>query len=103
MFALTSIHLAQKYQKSMNEEQKSLYKNARNFLDRGIHSCQQWWASKRPWYSPDMIIRGLGEILLAVVNARRSVPKNATDIKQAMKLILENMLKSQDKIILSLK
>ncbi len=102
MFALTSVHLAQKYRESMDDGQKGMFDNARNFLDRGIHSCQQWWASKRPWYSPDMIIRGLGEILLAVVNARRSVPQQAVDIKEAMNLILENMLKAQNKIILSL-
>ncbi|MHA1563580.1 MAG: hypothetical protein ACTSPA_15885, partial [Promethearchaeota archaeon] len=76
MYALTTVHLAQKYHNGMdnhlaqkyhngmNNDQKNLYTNARSFLDRGIHSCGQWWASKRPWYSPDMIIRGLSEILL---------------------------------------
>jgi predicted glycosyl hydrolase (DUF1957 family) len=103
MYALTTVHLAQKYYDSMNDEQKRLYDNARNFLDRGIHSCQQWWASKRPWFSPDMILRGLSEILLASVNAKRCIPtKNAPDIPEAMTLILEEMLKAQNKIILSL-
>jgi hypothetical protein len=80
-----------------------MYKNARNFLDRGLHSCQEWWASKRPWYSPDMILRGLNEILLATINAKRSIPENAEDIKNAMDLILSDMLKAQNRIILSLK
>jgi predicted glycosyl hydrolase (DUF1957 family) len=104
MYSLTTVHLAHKYRESMNDEQKSLYDNARNFLDRGIHSCQQWWASKRPWYSPDMILRGLNEILMASVNARRSVPHNDStkDIVEAMKMILEGMLTAQNKIILSL-
>ena len=86
----------------MDNNQKSLYDNARNFLDRGIHSCQQWWASKRPWYSPDMIIRGLSEIILASVNAKRSIPPTSTDILQAMDLIFKDMLIAQNKIILSL-
>lgn len=102
MYALTTVHLAQKYRASMTNEQKQLIDNARNFLDRGIHSCQQWWASKRPWYSPDMIIRGLSEVLLASVNAKRSIPESATDITDAMNLILEDMLKAQNLIIKAL-
>ena len=50
MFALTAVNLAQKYRDSMNDDQKGLFDTARNFLDQGVHSCQQWWASKRPWY-----------------------------------------------------
>ncbi|MCF2141434.1 MAG: hypothetical protein K9W44_15360 [Candidatus Lokiarchaeota archaeon] len=102
MYALTTVHLAQKYKVSMNKEQQQLFDNARNFLDRGIHSCQQWWASKRPWYSPDMIIRGLSEVLLASVNAKRSIPTSSNDIREAMDLILEDMLKAQNQIIMTL-
>ena len=102
MYALTTVHLAQKYHGIDNDQNNDLYNNARNFLDRGIHSCQQWWASKRPWYSPDMIIRGLAEILLASVNAKRSIPSTATDIIEAMELIFKDMLEAQNKIISSL-
>ncbi|MHA1684107.1 MAG: hypothetical protein ACTSUE_24420 [Promethearchaeota archaeon] len=102
MYALVLVHLAKKYWDSMNDERKGMFKNARNFLDRGIHSCQQWWASKRPWYSPDMILRGLNEILLAAVNARRSIPDNAPDIKDAATLIIEDMLKAQNHIVMML-
>jgi len=102
MYALTLIHLSSKYYESMDEERKGIFNNARNLLDRGIHSCQQWWASKRPWYSPDMILRGLNEVLMASVNAKRSVPDNAPDIIDAFELIMEDMLKAQNKIILSL-
>ena len=102
MYALTLIHLSSKYYESMDEERKGIFNNARNHLDRGIHSCSQWWASKRPWYSPDMILRGLNEVLMASVNAKRSVPDNAPDIKDAFALIMEDMLKAQNKIILSL-
>ncbi|TFG15616.1 MAG: hypothetical protein EU535_01440 [Promethearchaeota archaeon] len=102
MYALTLIHLSGKYRECMDQEKKSIFDNARNLLDRGIHSCQQWWASKRPWYSPDMILRGLNEILMASVNAKRSVPDSVPDIKEAFELIMEDMLKAQNKIILSL-
>jgi len=102
MYALTLIHLSAKYRDGMNDEKKKIFDNARNLLDRGIHSCQQWWASKRPWYSPDMILRGLNEVLMASVNAKRSIPESNQDIKEAMELIMEDMLKAQNKIVLSL-
>jgi alpha-amylase/alpha-mannosidase (GH57 family) len=102
MYALTLIHLSSKYRDSMNEEKKRIFDNARNLLDRGIHSCQQWWASRRPFYSPDMILRGLNEVLMASVNAKRSIPENKPDIKDAMELIMKDMLKAHNKIVLSL-
>jgi predicted glycosyl hydrolase (DUF1957 family) len=102
MYALTMIHLSAKYRDGMDDEKKRIFDNARNLLDRGIHSCQQWWASQRPWYSPDMILRGLNEVLMASVNAKRSIPENIPDIKEAMDLIMKDMLKAQNKIVLSL-
>ncbi|MEJ2250862.1 MAG: hypothetical protein P8Y97_14565, partial [Candidatus Lokiarchaeota archaeon] len=102
MYALTLVHLALKYRESMDPERKRIFDNARNLLDRGIHSCQQWWASKRPWYSPDMIMRGLNEVLMSSVNAKRSISDNNPDIKDAMELIMKDMLKAHNKIILSL-
>jgi predicted glycosyl hydrolase (DUF1957 family) len=102
MYALTLIHLSSKYREAMDKERKQIFDNARNLLDRGIHSCQQWWASKKPWYSPDMILRGLNEVLMASVNAKRSVPDNVPDIKEAFDLIMQDMLKSHNKIVLGL-
>ncbi|NHJ02959.1 MAG: hypothetical protein EAX86_12555 [Candidatus Heimdallarchaeota archaeon] len=103
MLALTAVHLVQKYYESMNEEQKSTFNNARTFLDRGIHSCQQWWASKRPWYSPDMILRGLSEIILSGVNIKRCIPYGViSDIPEMINTILEEMLAIQNQIIMSL-
>jgi alpha-amylase/alpha-mannosidase (GH57 family) len=102
MYALTLIHLSSKYHEAMDKERKQIFDNARNLLDRGIHSCQQWWASKKPWYSPDMILRGLNEVLMASVNAKRSIPDNVPDIKEAMELIMQDMLKAHNKIVLRL-
>ena len=102
MYALTIIHLTSKYREAMDNERKKLFDNARNLLDRGIHSCQQWWASKKPWYSPDMILRGLNEVLMASINAKRSIPEKVPDIKEAIDLIMEDMLKAHNKIVLGL-
>ena len=102
MFATTAVHLAAKYEHSMNDEKKSIYKNARNFLDRGLHSCTQWWGSKRPWYSPDMILRGINEILLALINSKRSLPENADAVKEVFESIMNGVLTSQNKIIQAL-
>ncbi len=103
MYALTTVNLLQKYYEIMDSDQKRLFDNARTFLDRGIHSCQQWWASKRPWFSPDMILRGLSEILLASVNAKRCVPLNVlSDVPETISLILEEMLQIHKEIVLSL-
>ncbi|TXT64925.1 MAG: hypothetical protein BAJALOKI3v1_150028 [Promethearchaeota archaeon] len=102
MYALTLVHLTNKYRESMDDERKRILDNARNLLDRGVHSCQQWWASRRPWYSPDMIMRGLNQVLMASVNAKRSIPENAPDIQDAADLIMHDMLKAHNNIILSL-
>ncbi|MFX1496534.1 MAG: hypothetical protein ACFFBH_03300 [Promethearchaeota archaeon] len=102
MYALTLINLSTKYRDSMDEEKKKIFENARNLLDRGIYSCQQWWASQKPWYNPDMILRGLNEVLIASVNAKRSIPDNNPEIKEAMELIMRDMLQAHDKIILTL-
>jgi len=50
-----------------------------------------------------MVLRGLNEVLMASVNAKRSLPGSLIpDIKEAFELIMEDMLKAQNKIILSL-
>lgn len=85
-------------------ESEHFWNVARSMLDRGSHSCQQWWASKRPWYSPDMIIRGLHELLLSAVNAKRSIPNRTEyqDTRKAFADVLEDILALQKDLILSL-
>ena len=39
---------------------------------------------------------------MASVNAKRGIPDNIPDIKEAMELIMKDMLNAQNKIILSL-
>lgn len=39
---------------------------ARNLLDRGLHSCQLWWASSTPWWSLEMIEQGAYQLRAAI-------------------------------------
>jgi len=43
------------------------YNEARDSLDRALHSDQYWWASARPWWSMEMIERGAKELSDTVV------------------------------------
>jgi predicted glycosyl hydrolase (DUF1957 family) len=104
MKTISLVTTAQQWQYEASNEQKHYYHVARTLLDRGQHSCQLWWASKRPWYSPDMIIRGLNEIFLSAVNARRSLPTSArsTDIYQTFTSTIQELLTLQSEIIMKL-
>ena len=55
---------------------------ARGLLDRALHSCQFWWASRRPMWDINMIERGLAEQRAVVLNAAKAVsvatPDSAT-------------------------
>jgi alpha-amylase/alpha-mannosidase (GH57 family) len=42
------------------------FSEARNLLDQGLHSCQYWWASCRPWWSVEMIESGAQKLYQAV-------------------------------------
>ncbi|MBI4485359.1 MAG: hypothetical protein HY655_05055 [Acidobacteria bacterium] len=46
---------------------------ARGLLDRALHSCQFWWASRRPMWDINMIERGLAEQRAVVLNAMKAV------------------------------
>ena len=55
---------------------------ARGLLDRALHSCQFWWASRRPMWDINMIERGLAEQRAVVLNAAKAIkvakPDSAT-------------------------
>jgi hypothetical protein len=46
---------------------------ARGLLDPALHSCQFWWASRRPHWDVNMIARGLDQQANVVLNAFRSI------------------------------
>ena len=46
---------------------------ARGLLDPALHSCQFWWASRRPHWDINMISRGMAQQGEVVLNAFRSI------------------------------
>ncbi|HYM15685.1 MAG TPA: hypothetical protein VEZ14_09005 [Dehalococcoidia bacterium] len=46
---------------------------ARGLMDPALHSCQFWWASRRPHWDVNMIARGLDQQAGAVLNAYRAI------------------------------
>jgi len=46
---------------------------ARGLLDPALHSCQFWWASRRPHWDVNMIARGLDQQAAVVLNAFRAI------------------------------
>jgi alpha-amylase/alpha-mannosidase (GH57 family) len=62
-----------------NEESKRSAAIARGLLDRAEHSCQMWWASRRPMWDINLIHMGLLDQLRAIVNAYRAISKSGAD------------------------
>jgi predicted glycosyl hydrolase (DUF1957 family) len=56
-----------------NDASRHFARNARLLLDRALHSCQFWWASRRPMWEVNMINRGLTEQQEALLNATRAI------------------------------
>jgi len=60
-------------------EAKRFANIARGLLDRALHSCQFWWASRRPMWDINLIHMGLLEQLRAIVNAYRAINLSQAD------------------------
>ena len=56
---------------------------ARGLMDEALHSCQFWWASRRPHWDVNMIARGLDQQGGAVLNAFRAV--NLSSVSEDVK------------------
>ncbi len=56
-----------------NDPSKNFAGIARVLMDRALHSCQFWWASRRPMWDINMINRGLMQQQEVVVNSYKSV------------------------------
>jgi hypothetical protein len=50
---------------------------ARGLMDPALHSCQFWWASRRPHWDVNMIARGLAGQEGVVLNAFRAINLSA--------------------------
>ena len=51
---------------------------ARGLLDRALHSCQFWWASRRPMWDINLIHMGLIDQWRVIVNAFRAINQSNT-------------------------
>ncbi len=56
-----------------NPESKHFSSIARGLLDRALHSCQFWWASRRPMWDINIIHMGLIEQWKVILNAYRAI------------------------------
>ncbi len=46
---------------------------ARGLLDQALHSCQFWWASRRPMWDINMVSRGLMQQREVILNAYKAI------------------------------
>lgn len=51
---------------------------ARNLLDQALHSCQFWWASKKPMWNINMIDRGMTLQREVMLNAYKAIALSNT-------------------------
>lgn len=51
---------------NQTSESSDGYQEARQLLDEGLHSCQYWWASCRPWWDTGMIEAGAKKLCDAI-------------------------------------
>jgi len=52
---------------------------ARGLLDMALHSCQFWWASRRPMWDINLVHKGLLEQWQGIVNAYRAINLSQAD------------------------
>jgi len=62
-----------------NDESRYSAAIARGLLDRAEHSCQMWWASRRPMWDINLIHMGILEQWRTIVNAYRAIAKSGAN------------------------
>lgn len=67
------VHIALELVKSVSPDAAG-YHEARHLLDEGLHSCQFWWASCRPWWDTGMVEWGAKKLLDAILYVREALP-----------------------------
>lgn len=55
------------------EKQGEVEPEVRSSLDEGLHSCQWWWASCRPWWDVGMIRDGVNKLISAVRGVKSGI------------------------------
>jgi predicted glycosyl hydrolase (DUF1957 family) len=70
---------------------------ARRLLDEGLHSCQYWWASCRPWWDRGMIEAGARRLYDAIYEVRKNLtPKQLKEAKSNFDSIVNTARKWQE-------
>ena len=62
-----------------NEASQGFARIARALLDPALHSCQYWWASRRPHWDINMVHRGLLGQQEATLNAFKAIESSGAD------------------------
>lgn len=78
--AIESLNLTEK-----EFSQSADWQEARHLLDEGLHSCQWWWVSCRPWWDTQMADRGAG-VLTQVISKLKNCGLVSSVIERAFKL-----------------
>ncbi|MEW5821943.1 MAG: hypothetical protein AB1782_17245 [Cyanobacteriota bacterium] len=50
----------------LDQKKVKNYETSRDLLDKGLHSCQWWWSSCRPWWNTYMIEMGAMQLYDAI-------------------------------------
>ncbi|MFQ5893326.1 MAG: hypothetical protein ACE5H5_03340, partial [Nitrospinota bacterium] len=58
---------------------------ARQLLDEGLHSCQWWWASCRPWWDTGMVDKGAAVLAEAVKHLEGTVASTLLDQAESLR------------------
>ena len=59
--------------------------DARRLLDEGLHSCQWWWASCRPWWDTGMVDKGAAVLVEAVQALERAVAQPVLEKAESLR------------------
>jgi hypothetical protein len=57
-------------------------------MDAGLHSCQYWWASRRPMWDVNMVHRGLALQQQAILNACMALTQAGTPSERRVEVEL---------------
>ncbi len=73
------------------------YDRARRLLDEGLHSCQYWWASCRPWWDTGMVEWGARRLFDAVAVLQPALPpERSQEAAAALDAVLRTARRWQD-------
>ncbi|HCJ67231.1 MAG TPA: hypothetical protein DHV62_07920 [Elusimicrobia bacterium] len=81
--AKLAINLVNKTEKKFGRDES--WQKARTLLDEGLHSCQWWWVSCRPWWDTQMADRGAEVLSQVILNLKRCEIADSV-IEKAIKL-----------------